>query len=300
MTSPRPMLKTKLCDLLGIDYPILQSGMGGIAGPELAAEVSAAGGLGILAGRLKTADQLRAEIGRIRGATDRPFGVNLWLHRDMCPPAPAAAVSDQAVAAVQQVLNSFRRQLGLPERHDPPPQPPDLVAEAFQVILDERVPVFSTVFGPPDRPMVDECGHRGIKVIAMVSSAEEARTVVANGADVVVAQGSEAGGHRGTFAKPPSSELGAIGTLALVPEVVDAVRAPVVAAGGLADGRGLVAALALGAAGILMGTRFVATRESTAADSYKKTILERGADSTTLTDAFSGLYARAIRNTYTE
>jgi nitronate monooxygenase len=300
MTTPRPVFRTRLCDLLGIEYPILQSGMGSVAGPELAAEVSRAGGLGILAGRLKTADQLRAEIQSIRATTDRPFGVNLWLHRDMRPPTPASAVSATSVSAAQRMLNGFRRALGLPEQTGPPPQPPDLVGDALQVVLDERVPVFSTIFGPADRPMIHECRRRGIKVVAMVTSAEDARAVVADGADVVVAQGSEAGGHRGTFIKPGSSEAGAIGTMALIPEVVDAVPVPVVAAGGIADGRGLVAALALGASGVLMGTRFVVTRESMAPEMYRKAVLERGSDATTVTDAFTGLYARVLRNAFTE
>lgn len=300
MTGARPVLKTALCELLGIEYPIIQSGMGGVAGPELAAEVSRAGGLGMLAGRLKTADQLRVEIRGIRAATDRPFGVNLWLHPDMRPPAPASAVRDEALAAVQRTLNIFRRQLGLPEQHGRPPQPPDLVAEAFQVVLDERVPVFSTISAAPDGAMIDECHRRGIKVVTLVTSVEDARAVVANGTDVVVAQGSEAGGHRGTFGKLPSGELRSIGAMALIPEVADAVRVPVVAAGGIADGRGLAAALVLGASGVLMGTRFVATRESMALEMYKKALLERGSDATTVTDVFTGLYARVLRNTFTE
>jgi len=292
--------RTALCDLLGIEYPIIQSGMGSVAGPELASEVSKAGGLGILGGLLKTADQLRDEIRRVRALTDRPFGVNLWLHQELRPPVPAHLVTDAAVGAVQEALNVVRRHLALPASTARPAPPPDLIAEAFQVILEERVPVWSTVFGPPERGMIDECHRRGIAVLAMVATAGDARSVVANGCDAVVAQGSEAGGHRATFAKPRSPETGAIGGIALVPQIADAVRVPVVAAGGLADGRGLVAALALGAAGVLMGTRFVATRESMAAEAWKKSLLERDGDSTTVTDAFTGLWARALRNRFTE
>ena len=293
-------LRTVLCDRLGIEYPIVQSGMGGVAGPELAAEVSKAGGLGILGGLLKTADQLRDEIRQVRALTARPFGVNLWLHQELRPPVPAHAIADATLAQAQGALNAFRARLGLPPSTARPAPPPDLIAEAFQVILDERVPVWSTIFGPPDRAMIDECHRRGIAVIAMVATAEDARTVVAHGCDAVVAQGSEAGGHRATFAKPASPETGAIGSIALIPQIVDAVHVPVIAAGGIADGRGLVAALALGAAGILMGTRFVATQESTAAEAWKKSLLERDGDSTTVTDAFTGLWARALRNRFTE
>ena len=293
-------LRTSLCDLLGIEYPIVQSGMGSVAGPELAAEVSKAGGLGILGGLLKTADQLRDEIRQVRALTARPFGVNLWLHQELRPPVPAHAIADTTLAQAQGALNAFRARLGLPPSTARPAPPPDLIAEAFQVILDERVPVWSTIFGPPDRAMIDACHRRGIAVIAMVATAEDARTIVALGCDAVVAQGSEAGGHRATFAKPVSPETGAIGSMALIPQIVDAVSVPVIAAGGIADGRGLVAALALGAAGILMGTRFVATRESTAAEAWKKSLLERDGDSTTVTDVFTGLWARALRNRFTE
>jgi nitronate monooxygenase len=134
----------------------------------------------------------------------------------------------------------------------------------------------------------------------MVTTVDDARAVEATGLDAVVVQGGEAGGHRSHFEKPHSPEVGSVGTLTLVPQVVDAVRIPVIAAGGIADGRGVVAAVALGASGVLMGTRFVATRESLAPEMYKKALLERSADETTVTDVFSGRYARALKNAFTE
>jgi nitronate monooxygenase len=146
--------------------------------------------------------------------------------------------------------------------------------------------------------MVKRCHARGVKVMAMVATVQDARDVVAAGADLVVAQGGEAGGHRSVASKPANPEAAMIGTMALVPQIVDVVRVPVVAAGGLADGRGLVAALALGAHGVLLGTRFVATRESMAPEFYKKNLLERDADATMVTDAFTGQWARALRNTF--
>ena len=299
MPASRPVLHTRLCDLLGIEYPILQSGMGGIAGPELVAAVSNAGGLGILAGFLLTADQIREAIRAIRRQTDKPFGVNLLLPPEVRPPMPAANLPDPIVQAVQTTLNPIRAHLGLPTQSERPAQLPDLVSESFQVILEERVPVFSVGLGNPGAEMVEACHRHGIKVIAMVTTVEDARVVEAIGLDAVVAQGAEAGGHRSHFTKPAVAEIGTIGTVALVPEVVDAVRLPVIAAGGLADGRGLVVALALGASGILMGTRFVVTRESMAPETHKKALLESSANATTLTDVLSGRFARALRNAFT-
>jgi nitronate monooxygenase len=170
----------------------------------------------------------------------------------------------------------------------------------FEVILQERPAVFSVGLGDPGRDLVARCRAQGIKVMAMVATVDDARTVAASGVDVVVAQGSEAGGHRSTWVKRPVPDAACVGTLALVPRVVDAVAVPVVASGGITDGRGLAAALALGATGVLLGTRFVATRESMAPDFWKKELLEREGDDTTITDAFSGLWIRTMRNRYTE
>jgi nitronate monooxygenase len=290
--------RTALCDVLDIDYPILQSGMGNVAGPDLVAEVSEAGGLGILAGLNLTPEALRDGIAKIRARTRRPFGVNLWFHRDIRPPADPASIPAATVAEAQGVLNGFRERLGIPTTTERPGPVPDLVEAAYEVILEERVPVWSLGLGDPGAERVRRCHARGVKVVAMVATVEDARVVAEAGVDVVVAQGSEAGGHRSTWVKRESREAASIGTMALVPQVVDAVRVPVVAAGGLADGRGLVSALALGASGILLGTRFVATRESGAPEFWKKALLERGSDATTITDAFTGLYARTLVNAF--
>jgi nitronate monooxygenase len=300
MSPSRPIFRTTLCDLLGIDYPILQSGMGGIAGPELTAEVSNAGSLGIIAGFALTADQLREAIRHFRSRSDKPFGVNLLIPPEMRPPAPTETIPEQVIHAVHQVLNPMRSTLGVPTSTARPPTLPDLMAEAFQVILDERVPVFSVGLGNPGTAMVAACHRRDIKVIAMVTTVQDALAVEATGLDAVVAQGAEAGGHRSHFEKPRTSARADVGMVVLVPEVVDAVRIPVIAAGGIVDGRGLVTALALGARGVLMGSRFLVTRESMAPEVHKKAMLERTADTTVVTDAFSGRFARALRNAFTE
>ena len=290
--------RTPLCDLLGIDYPIIQSGMGSVAGPDLAAEVSKAGGLGVIGGLNQPPEELRKRIRFVREHTDRPFGVNLWLHAELRPPVDVKTIPPATIARVQSTLDSFRTRLELPSVAAAPPPAPNLVEAAFEVVLEERVPVFSAAIGLPDASMVERCHTHGVKVVAMIATVQDARDASAAGVDAIVAQGGEAGGHRSVRAKPATPEMAMVGTMALVPQVVDIVRVPVIAAGGLADGRGLVAALALGAQGVLLGTRFVATRESMAPEFYKKTLLEREADATLVTDAFSGQWARAIRNTF--
>ena len=291
--------RTTLCDLLDIAYPIVQSGMGAIAGPDLVVEVCRAGGLGILAGLNVPPDDLRKMIHRTRELTNRPFGVNLWLHRALRPPIDPDAIREETLRGAQEMLNRFRQRLGIPTTMARPARAPDLVDAAIKVVLDERPPVFSAALGWLEPGLVDDCHRRGIKVMAMVSTVEDARTAAAGGADVIVAQGGEAGGHRSIDGKPAASDATTVGIMALLPQVVDAVRVPVVAAGGIADGRGLVAALALGASGVLLGTRFVATRESMAPELYKKRVLESESDATTVTDALSGLWARALANRFT-
>ena len=291
--------RTALCDLLGIDYPIVQSGMGAIAGPELVAEVCRAGGLGILAGLNVPPDDLRVMIRRVRELTDRPFGVNLWLHPALRPPLDPGEISDEVLRGAQGILNRFRQNLGIPTTMARPARAPDLMEATIKVVLDERPAVFSAALGRLDLRLADECHRRGIKIMAMVSTVDDARSAAASGADIIVAQGGEAGGHRSIDGKPASPEATSVGVMALLPQVVDAVRVPVVAAGGIADGRGLVAALALGASGVLLGTRFVATRESMAPELYKKRLLESDSGETTVTDTLSGLWARALANRFT-
>ena len=282
-----------LCSLLAVEHPIIQSGMGRVAGPELAAEVSGAGALGILAGLNQAPDDLRAQIRRVRALTTKPFGVNLWLHPDVVQPIDPATLPARDVEAANAALNPIRRRVGVPESSAPPPPRPDLVPLALDVLLDERVPLWSVGLGLPSRDVIARCHDRGVRVMVMIANVEDARAAEAAGVDVIVAQGAEAGGHRSVWRSGAAAD---VGTFALVPEVVDAVRVPVVAAGGIADGRGLVAAQALGAAGVLLGTRFVATRESMAPEFWKQAILAASSDRTAVTRAFTGLPARVLRN----
>ena len=296
----RDIFRTPLCDILGIQFPIIQAGMGGtVATPELAAKVSEAGGLGIIGVTFLPPDEIRNRIHRVRELTKKPFGVNLLLQEGIVPTLDVTKIPAGKVNEVQQRLNIFRTRLGIPEQHIPPAAVPDLVKAALEVIIEENVPVWSIGLGKPTQEQVKLCHNKGIKVIAMVSTVENAKEIAETGVDVIIAQGSEAGGHRSTFSKRDSKEDACIGTMSLVPQVVDAVRQPVVAAGGITDGRSLAAALALGASGVLIGTRFVATKESGAPEFHKQAILKTSSDYTTVTDKFSGSYARVIRNTFT-
>ncbi|HUR95145.1 MAG TPA: nitronate monooxygenase [Gemmatimonadales bacterium] len=282
-------MRTALCDLLGIDVAIVQGPMaGGWTTPALVAEVCEAGGLGTLAGGRVAAGDLRSQIEETRRRTRRPFGINFLI------PAPEAERTDDP--AVPGVLARFRERLGLPEP-PPPTLPPASVDEALEIALAARVPVISFAMGSP-RAYVERVHAAGAIVVATVTTVDEALEVAAAGADVVVAQGSEAGGHRSTFAPAALDAMPLVGTMALMPAVVDAVARPVLAAGGIMDGRGIVAALALGAAGVQLGTRFLLATESGAPPSYRRQLLRADETSTFITDVFSGRPARGLRNAF--
>ncbi|HMC01371.1 MAG TPA: nitronate monooxygenase [Flavobacteriaceae bacterium] len=297
--NKKTSIKTSLCDLLNIQYPIIQAGMADVAGPELVASISNAGGLGILTATMVPPDVLKQRIQKVRQLTDKPFGVNLILHNDLFPPSEFE-INDNILGKVHYTLNGFRRELGIPESEAKPQKLPPLIQMAFDVILQENIPVFSIGLGNPTKDMVAQCHNKGIKVMAMVSSLEDAMSVYENGVDIIVAQGNEAGGHRSTWEKKKSKEYAAIGTLPLTSSIAKVVNTPVVAAGGIVNGKGLRAALALGAKGVLIGTRFIATKESMAPESYKQIIIESSSDNTTVTDVFTGMYARVLRNKFTE
>jgi nitronate monooxygenase len=284
-------METELCRQFHIRYPIFLAGMaGGPSTVNLTAAVSNAGGLGTLGAAYMEPAAIRDAIREIRKLTDAPFGVNLF----------SVSVSDDKtrIGEVRHELNKLRAEVGLPQVAEDRVTTPDLFEKQFEVVLEERVPVISTAFGVLPEPLMKQAKLAGMQVVAMVTTVQEALFAQQAGCDALVAQGSEAGGHRGTFdiSKHP---MGAnIGTFALVPQIVDRVSIPVIAAGGIMDGRGLVAALALGAQGVQMGTRFLTTIESGAHASYKQALLESTEESTVLTKAFSGRPARGIRNEF--
>lgn len=249
---------TPLCKRLGLEHPVFQAGMGWVARAELAAAVSAAGGLGVIgAGSTMTPDELRTEIRAVRARTDRPFGVDILF-----------ATVRAAGAEVERYTAA--------------------VAAMVEVVLEERVPVLISGLGSP-AAVVPEAHAHGIFVMSVVGAVHHARRAVADGVDAVIASGCDGGGH-----------VGQTGTAVLVPAVVDAVAVPVLAGGGFADGRGLAAALALGAQGIWMGTRFIATYEARAHENYKKMIVGTDTTGTVVTRAHSGKPCRLIRNRFTD
>jgi nitronate monooxygenase len=267
---------------------------GGWTTPALVAAVCNAGGLGVLAAARTSTEQLRESIRATRSLTDRPFGVNFLLAG--AGPGPTR----DTVAAAQRFFDRVRETLGLPTTSPDRAVaelslPASPLEEQLEVVFEARVPVLSVGMGDPG-PLVERAHAAGARVVASVTTVDEARRVADEGVDVIVAQGAEAGGHRSTFDVGPSGEVPLVGTLVLVPQVVDAVRVPVVAAGGIMDGRGLVAALALGAAGVQLGTRFLVARESGAFPAYRERLLAATEVDTLVTDVLTGRPARALRN----
>jgi enoyl-[acyl-carrier protein] reductase II len=256
--NAQEILSTQFCRRLGLQYPICQAGMGFVAPGRLAAAVSAAGGLGVIGAGTMTAAQLREEIHVVRDTTDKPFGVDILF----------AQIKAERTEQVVRYTDEVHR----------------LIA----VVLEERVPVLIAGLGSP-AGVVPDAHAQGMTVMALAGNVKQAKRMAAEGVDIIIAQGHEAGGHTGR-----------IGTIALVPQVVDAVKTPVLAAGGLADGRGLIAALALGASGVWMGTRFVASVEALAHVNYKNKIVEIDEEGTVITRCHSGKPCRLIRNQFTD
>ncbi|TYP74483.1 nitronate monooxygenase [Paenibacillus methanolicus] len=278
-------METELTRKLNIQYPILQAPMaGGPTTADLVASVSNAGGLGSLGAGYLSPDQIRHAIKEIKQRTDRPFGINLFI------PEPSMTHQDN-IADMNNHLDTFRAALGIAPNPSIP-KAAESFEEQVQVVLEEHVPVFSFTFGIPSREIILSMKQRGIVVIGTATTVHEAIDLETAGVDAIVAQGSEAGGHRGTFLT--STADARIGTMALVPQMVDHVTVPVIASGGIMDGRGLVASLALGASAVQMGTAFLASAESGAHAAHKQKILSSGEDSTEVTNAYSGKAARGI------
>ncbi|MDR6880011.1 nitronate monooxygenase [Bacillus sp. 3255] len=285
-------LATDLCKLFQIRYPVFLAGMAGGPGTaRLAAAVSNAGGLGTLGAAYMDPDTLRHAIREIRERTNAPFGVNLFADR--------TPDDNSRLAEGQRVLNGMRGVLGLPHpREGEAIRTPDHFEQQFAVVREEKVPVISTAFGVLPKEMTEQAKAAGMRIVTMVTTVNEALLAEQAGSDAIVAQGSEAGGHRGTFDISDRPMGATIGTMALVPQIADQIRIPVIAAGGIMDGRGLVAALALGAQGVQLGTRFLTAVESGAHPAYQHTLLSSTEESTVITNVFSGRPARGVANAF--
>jgi nitronate monooxygenase len=282
-------LETELTRRLGMGLPIIQAPLaGGGDTPDLVAAVAEAGGLGFIGAAYLAPAQITEAAGAVRARTNRPFGINLFA------PLPAPSLPDDPAPALA-ALASYHAELGLP-----PPALPARASENFSeqlgAALESGASVFSVALGLLPNDAIAAVKSRGMFLIGTATTPEEAVEQEKAGVDAIVAQGSEAGGHRATFSA--AFDVGMIGTMALVPQAVDAVRVPVIASGGIMDGRGIVAALALGAAAVQMGTAFLTCAEAGVPEAYKAAILAAKPHETQITRAFSGRPARGIVNRF--
>jgi nitronate monooxygenase len=277
-----------LRELLGVELPVIQAPMAGVQVGSLAIAVSNAGGLGSLPCAMLTLEQVRAELGRIRDATRRPYNVNFFCH---APPQPDAARE----AAWRAALAPFYAEYGIDAASIPPgPGRAPFTAEAAALLAEFEPRVVSFHFGLPSAELLARVKAWGAKVLASATTVDEARWLEARGADAVIAQGAEAGGHRGIFL---SEDLATqVGTFALLPQVVRAVKVPVIAAGGIADARGVAAAMELGAAGVQVGTAYLLCPEATTSAVHRAALKSDAARQTALTNLITGRPARGIVN----
>lgn len=281
-------LETDLCRMLQIDHPIVQAPMAGATTVELVAAVCEAGALGGFGHAYTEPDAMRADAGALRARSPRPFAVNLFA-----APTPSEPPEEQQQAAIAAVRGDFEP-LGLPvPARVPPAYAPDR-AQQIEAICDIRPAVLTLHLGDMTPETLSRVRGVGVRVGGSATSVREARHLEALGVDFIVAQGAEAGGHRGTFLHVPEHVM--TGTLALVRQVVQAVRLPVVAAGGIMDGAAIAAVLALGAQAAQVGTAFLLCPESGVSEVHRKAIADMDGDETTITRVFSGKPARGVRN----
>ena len=277
-----------LQQLLGIELPIIQAPMAGVQGSALAVAVSEAGGLGSLPCAMLGAEAMRQELAAIRAQTAKPFNVNFFCHT---PPAPDPARE----AAWREVLAPYYAELGIDLQAIPAgPARRPFDAEAADVLEAFQPRVVSFHFGLPAPDLLARVRGWGARILSSATTVDEARWLEANGVDAVIAQGLEAGGHRGHFLAADVASQ--VGTFALLPQIVQAVQVPVIAAGGIADAHGVAAAMALGAAGVQVGTAYLLCPEATTSAVHRAALKSEAARVTALTNLFTGRPARGIVN----
>ena len=282
--------QNRLTTKLGIEYPIIQGPLGGLSSQRLTAAVSNFGGLGSFGAHGLTPEAIKDVIAQIRSLTAKPFAMNLWVSME----DEGARTSDEnAFNRSLAPLAGHIAALGAP-RPEYKPYPWRRFEDQARVLLDEKVPVFSFIYGIPPQEILDECRAKHIVTIGTATTPEEGAALQEAGVDAIVASGFEAGGHRGSFLRVAEDSL--TGTFSLVPQIVDRVNVPVIAAGGIADARGVIAALALGAEAVQIGTAFLACEESGAGVLHREALRGRKAGHTALTKGFTGRLARGIHN----
>jgi nitronate monooxygenase len=282
--------RTRVSNRLGIEYPIIQGPLGGFSSQRLTAAVSNFGGLGSFGAHSLAPSAIQEVIAEIRSLTNRPFAMNLWVSME----DEGAATSD--AEAFERALSHLAPHLEAVGASKPQfsSYKPLRFEDQARVLLDAKVPAFSFIYGIPAKEILEECHRQAILTIGTATTRDEAIALEEAGVNMVLASGFEAGGHRGSFLR--SSEDSLTGTISLVPQIVDVVEIPVVAAGGIADARGIAAAFALGAEGVQMGTVFLACEESGATKLHREAILRGKASRTSLTRGFTGRLARGIHN----
>jgi nitronate monooxygenase len=284
-----PWPDRRLLDLLGIAIPIVQAPMAGAMDFELAVAASEAGGLGSLPCAMLNAEQIRSQVEQLRGRTARPFNLNFFCH---APPV----LNNAREAAWRNRLDPYYREFGIdPAAPVPSSHRAPFTAELCDLVLELAPAVVSFHFGLPDAPLVRRLKQAGLTILCSATTVDEARRIAQDGADAVIAQGFEAGGHRGMFL---SDDLGSqLGSFALAPQIADAVDLPVIAAGGITDARGIAAAFALGAAGVQIGTAYLFCPEAKISQPYREALAaSREHHATAITNVFSGRPARGMVN----
>ena len=283
-------MKVQLQKMLGIRYPIIQAPMAGFDSPELVAAASNAGALGSLGAQYRTPDEIKKAIGEIRSLTDKPFAVNLFALKDHATP------SDDRIIKARDYLQKYYAQFGIAAPSTEAVKTQIDPEAQLETILEASVPIFSFTLGILAPKWISAFKKRSTILIGTATNVKEARLLEKAGVDAIAAQSTEAGGHRGTFIGPYENSL--IGGLALIPQLADAVHVPIIAAGGIMDGRGIAAALALGAEAVQLGTAFLTVAECKIHSNYKRAIQEHDADDTVITNVFSGGEARGIENKF--
>lgn len=277
-----------LQQLLDIKIPIIQAPMAGVQGSTLAVAVSNAGGLGSLPCAMLSPEAMRQELAVLKAQTDRPFNVNFFCHT---PPTPNA----EREAAWRASLSPYYQQLGLDADTIPTgPGRTPFSSEAAEILREFKPAIVSFHFGLPSAELLSQVRAWGARILSSATTVAEARWLEAHGVDAIIAQGLEAGGHRGMFLSEDLSTQ--VSTFALLPQIVQAVRLPVIATGGIADARGVAAAMALGAAGIQIGTAYLLCPEATTSAVHRAALKSEAAQHTAVTNLFSGRPARGIMN----